>query len=408
MLETAHSLIKKVAKDIGLSPAQTKRLLKVDALHSFTITISDGQSFSAYRAQHSNKLGPYKGGIRFHPEVDENEVLALAILMSLKTAAVGLPLGGGKGGVALNPKLLTKSELEKVSRAYVHQLLPHIGPDKDIPAPDVNTNPQIMDWMADEYSRLTGDTTKASFTGKSVGRGGSKGRNSATGHGGVIALAQLLRLMGKETQKLSFAVQGFGNVGSFFAAIGTSRYPHWRLVAASDSSATLQNSNGLDAKALANFKLSGGSFADSKFHSTTIAKPEAVVGVEADVLVLAALGGALNKGNADQVRSSVLVELANGPINKDAYSLLISKDKIILPDIIANSGGVIVSYLEWLQNKKQENWPEEKVNRQLRVYMNKAVQAVYDVSVNEAVPLKDSAFRLALRRLAKAYGHEPD
>ncbi len=219
MLESAHALIKRVASDMGLAATQTEQLLKADALHHFDIHLSDGQTFKAYRAQHSNKLGPYKGGIRFHPEVNQDEVLALATLMSLKTAAIGLPLGGGKGGITLDPKQLSKQQLEELSRAYVKNLLPHIGPDKDIPAPDVNTNPEIMDWMADEYSLLSGDTTKASFTGKSLGNGGSEGRNAATGRGGVIALAQLLALLGRDKQNLTIAVQGFGNVGSFFASI---------------------------------------------------------------------------------------------------------------------------------------------------------------------------------------------
>lgn len=399
MLKTAHTLIKRTAKDMGLSPMQTKQLLKADAVHSFNIVLSNGQTFPAYRAQHSNKLGPYKGGIRFHPGVNEDEVLALATLMSLKTAAVGLPLGGGKGGITLDPKFLTPSQLEEISRAYVKALLPHIGPDKDIPAPDVNTNPQIMDWMADEYSRLTGDTTKASFTGKSLGNGGSEGRNAATGRGGVIALAQLLALLGKDKENLTVALQGFGNVGSFFATIAAKDYLHWKLIAASDSNATLYNPKGLDADTLASYKQIGGRFAESKFTGTTITKPDNIIGTEADVLVLAALDGAVDQTNVGLVKAAFVVELANGPVSEDAYQSLIKENKIIIPDIIANAGGVIVSYLEWLQNNKHEKWPEKEVNRKLNDYMTKAVKEVYTLSIRESMPLKDAAFRLALRRL---------
>lgn len=399
MLKTAHTLIKRTAKDIGLSTHQTERLLKADALHSFNVALANGQTFAAYRAQHNNKLGPYKGGIRFHPDVNEDEVLALATLMSIKTAAVGLPLGGGKGGITLDPKLLTKQQLEEISRAYVRHLLPHIGPEKDIPAPDVNTNPQIMDWMADEYSTHTNDVTKASFTGKSLGNGGSEGRNAATGRGGVIALAQLLKLLGKDKDNLTVAIQGFGNVGSFFASVAAKDHPNWKLIAASDSNATVYNPAGIDVNGVVEFKHSSGRFAESNFSGATITSADGIIEVETDILVLAALDGAVNTSNAAKVKASILVELANGPVSEGAYQLLLTQNKVIVPDIIANAGGVIVSYLEWLQNKNREKWPEEKVNRQLRTYMTEAIKTVYDLSVKESVPLKDAAFRLAIRRL---------
>ncbi len=400
MLETAHALIRKVALDMGLGDLEVEQLLKADALHRFDITLSTGQTFPAYRAQHSNKLGPYKGGVRFHPSVSEDEVLALATLMSLKTAAIGLPLGGGKGGVTVNPKKLSFDQLEEISRAYVKHLLPHIGPDKDIPAPDVNTNPQIMDWMADEYSSLTGDITKASFTGKSLGKGGSEGRNAATGRGGVIALAELLKLTGKAKKPLAIALQGFGNVGSFFAKIAAEEHPLWQFVAVSDSGATLHNSKGLSVKEVTSFKQGGGRFKDFSLPHATIKSAETITSLNADILVLAALEGAVNNANAAQVKASIIVELANGPVDEGAYELL-KKDKIILPDIIANAGGVIVSFLEWQQNKLGKSWSEEQVNRELIAYMTKAVQATYSLARDQSIPLKDAAFRLALERLTR-------
>lgn len=399
MLESAHALIKRTAQDIGLTPAQIQKLMKANALHQFDIELSSGQTFRAYRAQHSNKLGPYKGGIRFHPAVNEDEVLALATLMSLKTAAVGLPLGGGKGGITLDPKQLSAKQLEELSRSYVKQLLPHIGPDKDIPAPDVNTNPQIMDWMSEEYSLQTGDVTKASFTGKSLANGGSQGRNAATGRGGVIALAQLLALLGKDKEDLTVAVQGYGNVGSFFASVAATDHAQWRLIAASDSSATIHNLKGLSAAELSDFKQTGGRFAGSTFHETTIQSAESIIELETDILVLAALDGAVNTENAPRIKADIIVELANGPVDEEAYRYLSQHNKIILPDIIANAGGVIVSYLEWLQNKSQETWSEKVVNQKLTVYMTKAVKETYTLSKKESVPLKDAAFRLALQRL---------
>src|SRR3990167_1386097 len=242
MPQTVHRLIASTGQKLGLSGFQIQELIKSDAKHRFKISLANGKTFNAYRVQHSNKLGPYKGGIRFHPNVDLDEVQALATLMSLKTAAVGLPLGGAKGGVAVNPKSLSSEELEELSRQYVRYLQPYIGPDKDIPAPDVNTDPQIIDWMVDEYEKLTGDVSHASFTGKSLHLGGSEGREAATGRGGVITLRELLKHESKKDKDLTFAVQGYGNVGSFFATFAQTQHPNWQIVAASDSSAALYNS----------------------------------------------------------------------------------------------------------------------------------------------------------------------
>ncbi|HLG91236.1 MAG TPA: Glu/Leu/Phe/Val dehydrogenase [Candidatus Saccharimonadales bacterium] len=421
MLETAHSLIRQAGKKIGLSDAEIEELIKVDAEHKFEIELDSGKKFPAYRIQHKNKLGPYKGGIRFHPQVDLDEVRALATLMSLKTAAVGLPLGGGKGGVAVNPKELSKQELEELSRKYVQHLHPHIGPDKDVPASDVNTNPTIIDWMADEYEKLSGDKSRASFTGKSVKRGGSLGRDAATGRGGVIALAELLKYLGKADDKLSFAVQGYGNVGAYFAKVAQQTQPNWRLAAASDTSATIINPDGLDATKLAGFKEAGQRF--SGYKDAEISSVDAIIGLDVDILVLAALEDAITEKNMKQVKAKYIVEMANGPVNEAAYNYLTQHQKldapqsdyrllrsgfgagqasrgvVILPDIIANSGGVIVSYLEWLQNKNDEHWPEDKVNRELEKYIKKAIDELYKTASTKKVSYKEAAFIMALKRL---------
>lgn len=397
MLDTAHATIRRVAKQMGLTDEAVEQLLKVDAHHRFDIILSNGKSYSAHRVQHNNKRGPYKGGIRFHPDVDADEVQALATLMSFKTAAVGLPLGGGKGGVAVSPSDLTDAELEELARAYAAHLSPHIGPDTDVPAPDVNTNATIIDWMVDEYEQQTGDSTKASFTGKSLANGGSLGRDAATGQGGVYALEELLKKLPKWDRPITIAVQGFGNVGSFFALIAEQAHPQWQLVAASDSSATLLGEK-LSAKTIDSHKQKS-KLARFKSAGVQVTDNAAIVAQEVDVLVLAALGDVITEQNMDTVKAKIIVELANGPVDDTAHEYLTKKGVVILPDIIANAGGVIVSYLEWLQNKQGEHWDEVTVNGQLKDYMAAAVDAMYGKSEELGVSLKDAAFALAIKRL---------
>ena len=418
MLATVHGLISRAGKKLGLDDDVINELIKIDKEYLFEIRLSSGKTFSAYRVQHSNKLGPYKGGIRFHKGVDLDEVRALAILMSFKTAAVGLPLGGAKGGISVNPKELGKTELEELSRKYARQLLPHIGPDKDVPAPDVNTNPEIIDWMVDEYEKLTGDTTKASFTGKSVSKGGSLGRYAATGRGGMLAFARLLKHLnewqtqrstastngvagsaGQQVGALRYAIQGFGNVGSFFAVLAEEQQPKWKLVAASDSQAAVYLPTGLSAAELDSYKQARGRFSDFKKESIEIITNDELLALDVDVLVLAALGDVVNKNNMGSIKAKVVVELANGPTSEETFDYLTKKNVVILPDIVANAGGVIVSYLEWLQNRAGEHWSEVKVNNQLKRYMVKAVDTLYKTAQEQNVSLKEAAFINAIKKL---------
>ena len=398
MLKTAKALITSAGKQLGLSSATIEQLLEINKEHQFEITLPDGKRFPAYRVQHNNKRGPYKGGIRFHPEVDFDEVRALAILMTMKTAALDLPLGGAKGGVVVNPRELNDAALEQISREYVRYLKDHIGPNQDIPAPDVNTNPAIIDWMVDEYSVLTGDTTRASFTGKSVARGGSLGRDAATGRGGVFALNDLLKDQGINDKPLTYALQGFGNVGSFFALVAKADHPNWQLVAASDSATAVYNPKGLDAKTLADFKNGGGRFVDFDQKERQISNDD-LIGLDVDVLVLAALGDAVTERNADQVRAKYIIELANGPVNDAAFTALNKRGVIILPDIIANAGGVVVSYLEWVQNTKNERWSEARVNSELKRYMTRAMRDLLQLSKSKQTSLTEAAFMLAIKHL---------
>lgn len=399
MLSDVHKLIVQAAQRINLDKKVLDELLEPNKEHAFDIKLHNGRSFKAYRVQHNNQNGPYKGGIRFHQNVTLDEIRALATLMSLKTAAVGLPLGGGKGGVAVNPKELSKEELEELSRQYVQKLASHIGPDQDVPAPDVNTNSTIIDWMVDEYEKLTGDSSHASFTGKSVDKGGSLGREAATGRGGVIALAELLRLKGRQEAKLTYAVQGFGNVGQFFALSAASEQPNWKIVAASDSRTTLCSNKGLDARKLAKLKQDSGSFEDYKGADFKKLPAGSIISQEVDVLVLAALEDAINEQNVKTVKAKYIVELANGPISNAAYKYLVGQNHIILPDVITNSGGVIVSFLEWCQNKEQIHWNKEKVNRELEKYMVNAVKRMNKTAHRQQVSLKEAAFINALKNL---------
>lgn len=402
MLQDTHDFLDEAAAVLDIPGDTLKKLKRADAEHIFDIELGSGKKFQAFRVQHNNQRGPYKGGIRFHPNVTLDEVRTLATLMSLKTAAAGLPLGGGKGGVTVDPRALDKAELEELSRKYARHLQPHIGPKQDIPAPDVNTDPTIIDWMVDEYEKITGDTSKASFTGKSINNGGSAGRDTATGRGGVLALGELLKLEHADTQTLTYAVQGYGNVGSFFAVTARKLYPGWRLVAASDSEAAVYRKQGLDAAELQKFKESHGRFKDFKDGRHTTLSNDELLALDVDVLVLAGMEDAVTDTNAPAIKAKYIVEMANGPITKKAFEYLKQKRRIILPDIIANAGGVVVSYLEWDQNLRGEHWPEQKVYEQLSKYIKKAIANTYDFATSHNLSLKEAAFARALERIQHA------
>ncbi len=394
MLEHARDMITRAAEKLNLSEQQTEELLTLDNLHKATITTDNG-SYDAFRFQHSNKLGPYKGGIRFHPKVNEDEVKALATLMSVKGAAVNIPMGGGKGGVVIDAKNASDAELEAVARGFVREFHEYIGPDVDVPAPDVNTDSQIIDWMVDEYEQLSGDTTKASFTGKSLQNGGSEGRTAATGRGGMIALREYCAKNGIDTNGLTIAVQGMGNVGFFFAQLAQSELGA-KIIALSNSTDTFVKRDGFDLTGLdfsRDIKRKFGEAADESL------SPDDILSVDADILVLAALEDAVNGDNQAQIRAKVVVELANGPLDSAALDALEARSIHVLPDVIANAGGVIVSYLEWKQNKAGEHWPEAKVNEELERILASAMQVASERAEREAVSLKQAAFMTALERL---------
>lgn len=396
MLEHAHDMITRAAEGLHLDQKQTDDLLKLDHLHKATITTDNG-SYEAFRFQHNDKRGPYKGGIRFHPQVNEDEVKALATLMSIKSAAVDIPMGGGKGGVVIDAKQAGDEELEAVARGFVRQFHEHIGPKTDVPAPDVNTDSRIIDWMVDEYSNLTGDTTRASFTGKSLENGGSEGRTAATGRGGMIALREYCAASGIDTEGLRVAVQGIGNVGFFFAQLAQAELGV-KVVAVSNSSSTLIRAEGFD---FTDLEFSRGVADELKETADDHSSPDDILAADADVLVLAALEDAVNGTNQSEIRATAVLELANGPLDTAALDALENRGVHVIPDVIANAGGVIVSYLEWKQNMAGEHWPEERVNEELERIMTAAMKATLERAGRTGASLKQAAFMTAIERLVE-------
>ena len=352
------------------------------------------QIFEGYRVEYNDTLGPYKGGIRYHPNTEINEVRALAFWMTIKCAVANIPMGGGKGGITVNPKKLSKGELERLSRGWVQGLYDILGPHKDVPAPDVNTTPEIMAWMSDEYMKITGEKTGATFTGKPIDKGGSEGRGGATGLGGFYVFDSLRAQLGLP-EKCRVVVQGFGNVGSNAAQIFI-EHGH-TVVAISDSKGGIYNENGLDIKKLTEHKKATGSlsnFADSKSISN-----EELLEIGCDLLIPAAFENVITETNASKIKAKVIMELANGPITPEADEILFQKGIMVIPDVLANSGGVTVSYFEWDQNLKNEHWSEKEVFDKLLPLMNDAAQKIFEKAKENKTHLRMGAFILALERI---------
>ena len=367
---------------------------------SIPVKMDDGslQVFEGYRVQYNNTLGPYKGGIRYHPDTEINEVKALAFWMALKCAAVNIPMGGGKGGITVDPKKLSKEELERLSRGWVRGLSDILGPYKDVPAPDVNTTPEIMAWMADEFEKITGDKTKATFTGKPISKGGSEGRGPATGLGGFYvfdALRKELRL----PEKCKVVIQGFGNVGSNAAQIFT-EHRH-KVIAISDSKGGIYNPNGLDIPKLLEYKKSTGSlsgFNKENSQSKNINNEE-LLKLECDLLIPGAFENVITEENAGKIKAKAILELANGPTTPEADEILFKKGIPVVPDILANSGGVTVSYFEWDQNLKNEHWTEKEVFDKLKPLLKNNSKKILEKARELNTSLRMSAFILALERI---------
>ncbi len=392
--EQAVETIKKAAKIAGTSQDIVTQLSVPMREVSVQIPLrrDDGslELLHGYRVQHNNWRGPYKGGIRFHESVNIDEVRALSAWMTIKTAVVGIPLGGGKGGVTFNPKNYSQSELERVTRGWTRAMGGVIGPQIDVPAPDVNTTPQQMAWIADEFGN------KAVVTGKPIDQGGSEGRGTATAMGGMYVLEALLEKRGLQQLK-TVAIEGFGNAGSIFAHIAHAR--GFKVVAVSDSRGAIYKADGLDIPALEVHKKATG--AVQGFAGATDITGAELFGVDAEIFVPAALDGSITLKRAQSIKAKVILELANGPIIAEADGWLVAHDTMIIPDILANAGGVTVSYFEWEQNLAGEHWTAEAVDEKLKATMNEAAHAVAEEADLAKIDLRTAAYVIAVKRLAQ-------
>ncbi len=366
------------------------------------IRMDDGsrKSFIAWRCRYDDTRGPTKGGIRYHPDATEDEVETLAFWMTFKCAVMNLPYGGGKGAVQVDPRQLSKAELERLSRSYVKAFSRIIGPDRDIPAPDVYTNAMIMGWMEDEYSQIVGQSSPAVITGKPIALGGSLGRGDATARGGYYLVRHLASDLGL-SDTMRVAIQGFGNAGQYIASLMAA--DGHKIVAASDSQGAVYSANGLHVDLLLEAKAQGHSVASTigqGGHEHLDA--DKLVGVDCDLLVPSALENMIHEGNAGSVEAKLILELANGPVTPEADRILADKGVIILPDILANAGGVTVSYFEWVQNRQGFYWAVEEIHDRLRAIMEREGRAIWNVSRDKGVTMRTAAYVHALGRLPEA------
>jgi glutamate dehydrogenase (NAD(P)+) len=363
------------------------------------VRLSDGQVhvYSGFRIQHNGARGPYKGGVRFHPEVDIDEVRALASLMTWKTAVAGVPFGGAKGGVNCPARDLEQAELEEIARSFMDKIEKILGPTRDIPAPDVNTNAQVMAWFMDEYGKLHGHTP-AICTGKPIALEGSYGREAATGRGLVYMFREAAPHLGLSPGDTTFAIQGFGNVGSWAARI--MQQLGAKMVAVSDASGAIRNDAGIDANALYDHLAAGNLI--TGFPGAEAIPAEDLIAVPCDVFIPAALGGMIHEQNAGRMQCKVIVEGANSPTTPAADAILRDSDVYIIPDVMANAGGVVVSYFEWVQNLQHFRWDEREVNDKLGTIMRRAYREVSARAREEGLDLREAAYLVGIERVVEA------
>lgn len=400
--DNALRQLETAAKIMDLNSETLLKLSNPEKITQATLPVrmDDGslETFQSYRVQYNSARGPYKGGIRFHPQVDLDEVKALSFWMAIKCAVVDIPMGGGKGGVIVDPKALSENETEKLSRAWIRAFRPVIGPEKDIPAPDVYTNPQIMAWMADEYSKLVGYPAIGVVTGKPLEFGGSKGRGAATATGGFYVLQEAVKEKNLKSEKLSVAIQGFGNAGAIMAKLLFDA--GYKVVAVADSKSVIYDKGGLDIDKLQEHK--NNSREVKNFKGSKEISKEKLFALDVDILVPAALENQITKDNAENIQAKIIVELANGPTTPEADEILHGKRTLVIPDVLANAGGVTVSYFEWLQNTSNNYWSEEEVDSELKERMIPAYQSILQAAEEYKVNLRTAAFIKALERIDKA------
>lgn len=400
------AVLHQAAEHLGLSQDEyitlcyPERELKV----SIPVRMDDGsmQVFEGYRVQHSSARGPYKGGIRFHQDVNIDEVKALSAWMSFKCAVVNIPYGGAKGGIKVDPSKLSREELIRLTRRYTTRILPLIGPDQDIPAPDVNTNGEVMAWIMDTYSMFKGHCVPGVVTGKPIEIGGSVGRTEATGRGVTIMAYESLKSMNIDAKGARIAIQGAGNVGGTAAEIFSQNGQ--KVVAISDYTGALYNPNGLPVQEIRRYLASDRNATLKKFKNPNVKhiSNAELLKCDCDVLIPAALENQITADNADDIKAKIIVEAANGPTSVEADEILNKKGILICPDILANAGGVIVSYFEWVQNIQSLTWDLPQINQELNKILLKAYKEVYYLSTQKKVPMRMAAYMVAIKRISYA------
>lgn len=408
MMSNVMEQFESAADHIELHP-NIRKILSItnnEIIVNFPVKMDNGEVeiFTGYRVQHNNALGPYKGGLRYHPTVDIDAARALAMWMTWKTSLAGLPYGGGKGGIKIDPSKYSKAELERITRRFTFALADNIGPEHDIPAPDVNTNSQTMAWMADTYMSTRPPAERSAnqhvVTGKPAGSGGLEGRDRATGYGVFLTIKFWAEKNALELKGKKFIVQGFGNVG-YWAAHFLEKEGA-KLVAVQDAFGSIENQNGINVEDLFNYNLvNNGSIVD--FPETKKIEKENFFGVDCDICIPAALGNQITKKNASEIKATLIAEGANGPTNVEGEKILLERGVTIIPDILCNSGGVIGSYFEWLQNRNGELWQLDEVITKLDKKLLESFNKVFEYSKSEGLDMRTAAYCIAIRRIEKAY-----
>ena len=401
--EIAQKQVKAACEKLNADPAVyeiLKNPMKVLEV-SFPVKLDDGtiKTFTGYRSQHNNAVGPFKGGLRFHPAVTKDEVKALSTWMTFKCSVAGIPYGGGKGGMAIDPKKYSKAELERISRGFAEAISPLIGEKVDIPAPDVNTNGQIMSWMVDSYEKIVGHSAKGVFTGKPLEFGGSLARTEATGYGVHLAAKKALDKLNIDVKGATYAVQGFGNVGYY-----TAYYAYKdgaKIVAFSNTDVAIYNENGIDMEAVIKDYEENGRIVENKGYGKDFTNEE-LLELEVDVLAPCALENQITSENADRIKAKVITEGANGPTTPEADEILYKKGIVVIPDILANAGGVVVSYFEWVQNLQGYYWSFDEVQEKEDTVLSNAFKDVWSIADEFKVDLRNAAYMSSIRRIEKA------
>ena len=402
--EATRTFFNRAADRLELSPAQREALLmpRREVQVQVTIRMDDGsvKTFVGFRVQHDNARGPMKGGLRYHPEVDLDEVRALASLMTWKTAVVDIPYGGAKGGIGVHPGEMSASERERLTRTFVDQIHDIVGPDTDIPAPDMGTNHQTMSWFRNQWEKYHG-FHPAVITGKPVEEYGAKGREEATGRGVGMLTARTAKRLGLAPENRNVAIQGFGNVGTHAAKFLSEA--DFKVVAIGDPTGTYVDRDGLKIRELLKHAAQHPRGWLEGYDACQVRPPEEILTLDdIDVLIPAAIGGVIHAGNVRHVNARIVVEAANGPITPEADAVLDSRGVLVLPDILANAGGVTVSYFEWVQNRQHYRWPLDRVRRELEITLNEAFEQVWNESQREDISLRTAAFMIAIRRVQRA------